>query len=116
MEQFYLLLHVQVPLGVLPKCENKYEDMIEIMEQAQQQYVPMITKNIDIDLPESDDKLSIAVTDVHKVLFGGDQLTAKRGRGSQRIRCNSIKPSEQIGGLIPTSEDWHTKVCFLSVS
>ena len=106
MEQFYLLLHVQVPLGVLPKCENKYEDMIEIMEQAQQ-HVPMTTENIDIDLPESDDKLSIAITDVHKVLFGGDQLTAKRGRGSQRIRC---KPSEQIGGLIPISEDWHTKV------
>ena len=106
--QWNNLLHVQVPLGVLPKCENKYEDMIEIMEQAQ--HVPMTTKNIDIDLPESDDKLSIAVTDVHKVLFGGDQLTAKRGRESQRIRCNSIKPSEQIGGLIPTSEDWHTKV------
>ena len=85
------------------------------MEHAQQ-YVPMTTDNVDIDLPATEEKLSVAVTEFHKLLFGGDQLTAKRGRGSQRIRCNSIEPSEQIGGLVPASEDWHTKVCFLSVS
>lgn len=110
-----MVIYVQVPLGILPKCENKYEDMISIMEHAQQ-YVPSSTKNVEIDLPAIEEKLSIHVTEFHKVLFGGDQLTAKRARGSQRIRCNSIEPLEQISGLVPTSEDWHTKVCFLSVS
>ena len=96
-------------MGILPKCENKYEDMISIMEHAQQ-YVPTNTKNIEIDLPAIEDKLPLSVTKFHKVLFGGHQLTAKRARGSQRIRCNSIDPLEQINGLVPTSEDWHTKV------
>ena len=106
---------MQVPLGILPKCENKYEDMISIMEHAQQ-YVPTNTKDIEIDLPAIEEKLSLSITEFHKVLFGGDQLTAKRARGSQRIRCNSIDTLEQLCGLVPTSEDWHTKVCFLCVS
>ena len=102
-------------MGILPKCENKYEDMISIMEHAQQ-YVPTSTENIEIDFITTEDKLLLSVTEYHKVLFGGDQLTSKRARGSQRIRCNSINPLEQINGLVPTSEDWHTKVCFLCVS
>lgn len=100
---------------MLPKCENKYEDMIAIMEHAHQ-YVPTTSRNIEICLPATEEKMSLVATDFHKLLFGGDQLTAKRARGSQRIRCNSIEPSEQICGLVPTSEDWHTKVCLLSVS
>lgn len=100
---------------MLPKCENKYDDMISIMEHAHQ-YVPAKTENVEIDIPCSDEKLSIEVTEYHRLLFGGDQLTAKRGRGSQRIRCNSVTPSEQISGLVPTSDDWHTKVTFLTVS
>ena len=102
-------------MGILPKCENKYEDMISIMEHAQQ-YVPTNTKDIEIDLPAIEEKLSLSITEFHKVLFGGDQLTAKRARGSKRIRCNSIDTLEQLRGLVPTSEDWHTKVCFLCVS
>ena len=102
-------------MGVLPKCENNYDDMIFIMERAHQ-YVPVNTTMMEIDLPASEEKLSLVVTEFHKLLFGGDQLTAKRGRGSQRIRCNSVTPSEQISGLVPTSEDWNTKVCFLTVS
>ena len=35
---------MQAPLGILPKCENKYEDMISIMERVQ--YVPTNTKDI----------------------------------------------------------------------
>ena len=88
--------------------------MISIMEHAHQ-YVPATTKDVDIEFPTLNEKLSINVTEYHRLLFGGDQLTAKRGRGSQRIRCNSITPSEQISGLVPTSDDWHTKVVFLMV-
>lgn len=99
---------------MLPKCENKYDDMISIIEYTHQ-YVPATTKDVNIEFPTLNEKLSIDVTEYHRLLFGGDQLTAKRGRGSQRIRCNSITPSEQISGLVPTSDDWHTKVVFLNV-
>lgn len=68
------------PLGVLSKCENKYVDVIAIMEHPH-------------------------------------QYVSERGRRSQRIRCNSIiTPSKQISGLVPTSDDWHTKVVFLTVT
>ena len=51
----------------------------------------------------------------HKILFGGDQLTAARARGAQRIRMNSTSPQEKLEGLIPCSEDWHTKLNQLGV-
>ena len=73
-------------------------------------------KKIDIDLPHSGGTLELTKTSFPTTLFGGDQLTAKRARGSQMIRSNSITSSEQINGLLPTAEDWHTKLCFLEVS
>ena len=50
------------------------------------------------------------------VLFGGDQLTAARARGSQQIRLNSERASDRLQGLIPVAEDWHTSVILLTVS
>ena len=50
--------------------------MISIMEHVHQ-YVPAKTENVEIDIPCSDEKLSIEVTEYHRPLFGGDQLTAK---------------------------------------
>ena len=106
---------MQVPLGVLKKNEMKYDDMIGIMEHLHN-YVPTRTDTVNIDLPITGDHLEMTKTSFHTVLFGGDQLTAKRARGSQMIRSNSITSSHQISGLLPTAEDWHTKLCFLEVS
>ena len=92
-----------------------YDDMIHIMEHGHK-YVPTSTQTVEVDLPESGDKLTLTKTSFHTLLFGGDQLTAKRARGSQMIRSNSISSSEQINGLLPTAEDWHAKLCFLEVS
>lgn len=50
------------------------------------------------------------------ILFGGDQLTAARARGSQQIRLNSDRASDRLCGFIPVSEDWHTSVILLTVS
>ena len=85
--------------------------MISIMEHNHQ-YVP----TVDIDLPSPNDKLKIVKTEFHTILFGGDQLTCKRARGSQMIRSNSVTASEQINGLLPVSEDWHARLCFLEVN
>ena len=52
----------------------------------------------------------------HKILFGGDQLTVARARGSQRIRINSETGVDRLQGLVPVAEDWHTLVILLGVS
>ena len=111
----HVIIIMQVPLGVLKKNEMKYDDMIEVMEHVHQ-YVPTNTDTVNVDLPGSGGKLELTKNSFHKILFGGDQLTAKRARGSQMIRSNSITSSQQISGLVPTAEDWHTKLCFLEVS
>ena len=46
---------------------------------------------------------------------GGDQMTASRIRGSQRIRSNAERGKDQLQGLRPAVEDWHAKMCFLGV-
>ena len=52
---------------------------------------------------------------VHKVLFGGDQLTAARARGCRDLRLNSNSITGQLQGLLPVAEDWHTMATLLSV-
>ena len=52
----------------------------------------------------------------HRILFGGDQLTTARADGSLEVRRNSIRAKQSLRGLIPVTEDWHTKKIFLSVS
>ena len=52
----------------------------------------------------------------HRLLFGGDQLTAKRARAGVRIRNNSVNSADRLEGLLPVAEDWHEKVVFLEVS
>ena len=51
-----------------------------------------------------------------KICAGGDQLTAERARGSQRISDNSKTGVERLEGLTPVVEDWHAKMCLLEVS
>ena len=93
----------------------KYDDMIAIMEHLHK-YVPTETKTIEVNLPQTGDKIDVTKTDFHTILFGGDQLTSKRARGSQMIRSNSITSTEQITGLLPCTEDWHARLCLLEVS
>ena len=51
----------------------------------------------------------------HRLLFGGDQLTAKRARAGIRIRNNSTNDAEHLEGSLPVAKDWHAKVVFLEV-
>ena len=89
--------------------------MIGIMEHVHQ-YVPTNPDTVGIDLPGSGGRFEMTKTSFHTTLFGGDQLTAERARGSQMIRSNSITPTQQIIGFLPTAEDWHAKLCSLEVS
>ena len=109
-----MYMHIQVPLGILPKCETSHEDMIAIMEHLQR-YVPSETESSTIDIEGIGEK-EVHADHFHHVLFGGDLLTAKRARGSQHIRSNSLRGKERLEGLKPVIEDWHAKVCLLGVS
>lgn len=96
-------MFVQAPLGVILKNENRLEEMVEILQDLQR-YIPIAST-------EGGKKTSF-----HQVIFGGDQLTAKRARSAIRIRDNSISDVDRLQGFVPASEDWHTKVVFLEVS
>ena len=52
---------------------------------------------------------------LHKILFGGDQLTRKRAEMAKYSRKNSGTPTKKLDGLIPVCEDWHAKKIFLEV-
>ncbi len=90
---------MQVPIGIIPKSENKTDQMVEIMDQLHA-YVPS---------RGSDGEAS------QQVGFGGDCLTSMRARQAQKVRVNSPTASDALRGLTPFAADWHAKVNFISV-
>lgn len=104
----------QIPLGVILKSENKTDEMCEIMERMHQ-YVPHVQASHDFVNPVTEDVMKIQGDHFYHILFGGDQLTAARARGSQRVRMNSDDGLSRFEGLIPVVEDWHAKVILLQV-
>ena len=49
-------------------------------------------------------------------MFGGDQLTVARIRGTQALRNTQDKASDHLQGLIPVVEDWHSRMPLVDVS
>ena len=78
---------MQVPLGVILKNENKNRKMVEIVEELQS-YVPVKTRTHCSTL--STGEVEYQEASIHRILMGGDQLVAKRGRGEQHIKMNGI--------------------------
>lgn len=114
----YILIHCQVPLGVILKNENVLNEMVQILDRLHN-YVPMTQTEQEFDVVHDDDDvehLSITVDHFHHILLGGDQLTVARVRGCQRIRNNSESGRACLEGLLPVAEDWHSKMCYLKVS
>ena len=111
----HLLSHLQHPLGILPKDENKTDNMIDIMELTQQ-YVPLIEKTKDVSMDCMNTTVQVNTALGHAVLFAGDQKTASQARSAQKARINALTPSKRLIGLIPIVSDWHTKVKLLDVS
>ena len=99
---------------MLLKSENKYEDMIDIVDHVQR-YIPSQQYTKEEQIPDTQETTSVKHVAFHPILFGGDQLTAKRARGSQKVRSNSSNEEDRLQGVVPTVEDWHTKACLLEV-
>ena len=84
------------------------------MEELQQ-YCPMVHKQKLVQTPGESEPDTVEQYHYHNILFGGDQLTVARIRGSQRIRQHSEFEKGKLEGLVPCVEDWHTKVILLEV-
>ena len=80
---------MQIPLRIMLKSENNYEDMVDIMTELHQ-YVPTTTSVTSTTVPGDDEDSQVEMVEdtFHTILFSGDQMTAARARGSQRIRRN----------------------------
>lgn len=104
-----------MPLGILPKNENKGEDMVAIMAHLHQ-YAPLVEENQDYYVSSIDKTVKVTRARARPILIGGDQLTVARARGAQKATANALSPSDRLEGLVPMVEDWHAKVTLLSVS
>lgn len=98
-----------MPLGVLLFNENKLEDMAKILEELHKSYVPTQPSERSTVLPCGRTKV-IDNTRFFKILFGGDQLTVARARGTAALRASHDRPLDQLGGIIPVIEDWHARL------
>ena len=93
--------------------ENKVDEMVDILSSSHQ-YVPTKEASFTVEIPEVG-ATEMKVENMHVILLGGDQLTAERARAAGRIRQNSQHPVGRLEGILPVTEDWHTKVCFMEV-
>lgn len=66
-------------------------------------------------LDDCNEVVPVDYTRFHKILYGGDQLTTARMRGSQLDRVTSDTGVNRLKGIIPVFEDWHAKVVLLQV-
>ena len=69
----------------LLKSESKYGDMVDIMTNVHQ-YVPTKASVTKSTVPGDDEDVEMVEDESHTAFFCGDQMTAARARGSQRIR------------------------------
>lgn len=108
-----------MPLGIIKKNETMYKDMIDILDHHHK-YVPSKVAKVPYCGDEQEElsedaAVSIILTIFHKILFGGDQLTVARARGSQLDRVTSDTGANQLQGIIPVFEDWHVELLLLQV-
>ena len=88
---------------------------MDILEELQK-FAPSKSQTTNVPVPNTSEVRSLKEITFHRLLFGGDQLTAKRARAGVRIRNNSVNNADRLEGLLPVAEDWHAKVVFLEVS
>ena len=74
----------------------------------------IISKDITVDLPDGH-SINYKDADMGETLFGGDQLTAAHIRGAISICANHSTTLQRLEGLIPTVEDWHTRMTLMKV-
>ena len=87
--------------------------MITILETLHK-YVPTVEEEIEIRVDENT-TIQEKQQMIHPIYLGGDQLTVARARAAKTARASEITPTQRLEGLVPTLEDWHTRLCLLTV-
>lgn len=87
--------------------------MVDIVTHLHQ-YVPCVMYMRKHTL-SSGETVEEETASIHRLLLGGDQLTAARIRSAKKVKMNSESPVKRLEGIISTAEDWHTKTNFLGV-
>ena len=103
-----------MPLGILLKNENRGDEMVEIM--SHHQYVPSHQYIKKVFVTGTGQEVDVSEVIFKKILFGGDQLTATRGRSAKRARSNSLSSITRLDGLEPNASDFHVQLNLLDVS
>ncbi len=88
--------------------------MIEIVRHLHQ-YVPTIEYEEELTIPSIGEAVKVAKAKFSPLLLGGDQLTAARARGAKKAKVSSDLPIERLEGIVPVTEDCHTKMNFMGV-
>lgn len=101
-----------MPLGIQLHNENKLSEMCLIMD-AQHKYVP--TCVAESQEMTSQSTVTINKSSFHQLLFGGDQLTVARVRGTKALRHTEDKGVDRLNGLVPAVEDWHARQTLMKV-
>lgn len=99
---------------MFPKNENKTDEMVDIVSHLHQ-YIPKKSYTEE-KLLSTGEFVELEQTSFHRILLGGDQLTAARVRGAQASKQNAETPSKKLKGVVAAVEDWHTKANFMGVS
>ncbi|XP_061170260.1 uncharacterized protein LOC133179545 [Saccostrea echinata] len=87
---------VQYPLGLYDCNETKTADVIKLLKELQQKYVPHRDGEI-----------------CEPVLFGGDRLTDERIQCAQEAMLNGNTSDDRLEGFISKIEDFHRLMNFL---
>ena len=88
--------------------------MVDIMTHLDK-YVPVVEYVQQGQIPNSDKTVPVKQATMHRILFGGDQLTAARARSARRAKANSDSPLTRLEGLVPCAEDWHARLNLLEI-
>lgn len=78
-------------------------------------YIPTVSSTVEKTL-STGEKVTLVEKKMHRVLVGGDQMTAARGRAAVDAKLNGQTAWSRLEGIIPVFEDWHTKGNVLGVS
>lgn len=87
--------------------------MCSILEELHH-YVPTEKVTLNLTLPTGESR-PLNSELFHRILLGGDQLTAARARSGCAARADHDSSGKRLSGLLPVTEDWHAKMCYLKV-
>ena len=89
------------------KNENKSSVMIDILTHLHQ-YVPAVSSTCEWII-STGVKVATEKRAFHRILVGGDQLTAARARSVLDVKLNRQTPLMKLEGIVTVAEDWHRK-------